>query len=270
MTVLVIFGSKSDEDTYKRICGMLGKEKIRYELRIASAHKTPELVDRIISGKYELVIAGAGLAAHLPGVVASKKTVPVLGVPCKGAYGGLDAFLSIAQMPPGVPVLCVEAENAAKEAKKILAKKDKVAVVGEGKAAENAMKTLEELGIAFEMSETATRSAQSKKAVSEHAQKRRSVSDMGDVAEDAVNIVFVELGKAVDERKELIIYCPVGKAEAEEAVDAMNAARHGLWVGANNGENAAVAAAEILGKDLSEYRKRIAAKVISADEEARR
>ncbi len=243
MTTLVIFGSKSDEDAYRKVCEGMKKEKISYELRIASAHKTPELVDKAINRNYELIIAGAGLAAHLPGVVAAKTTAPVLGVPCKGAYGGLDAFLSIAQMPPGVPVLCVAAENAAKEAKKILAKRDKVAVVDEGKAAEKAMKTLEELGIAFEM---------------------------GDVAEDAVNIVFVELGKAVEERKELIIYCPAGEARAEKAVDAMNAARHGLWVGANNGENAAVAAAEILGKDLREYRKKIAAKVIEADEDVRK
>ncbi len=243
MTVLVIFGSKSDEETYEGVCDGLKKEKISYELRIASAHKTPELIDKIMSKKYDAVIAGAGLAAHLPGVVAAKTTVPVLGVPCKGAYDGLDAFLSIAQMPPGIPVLCVTAENAAKEAKKILGRKDKVAIIGEGKAAEKAMKTLEELGIAFEM---------------------------GDIADDAVNIVFVELGKAVDEGKELIIYCPVGEARAGEAVDAMNAAMHGLWVGANNGENSAVAAAEILGKDLREYRKKLARKVIEADEGSRK
>ncbi len=243
MTVLVLFGSKSDDAAYKLICNGLKKEKIIHELRIASAHKTPEQVEKIISGDYEMVIAGAGLAAHLPGIAAARTAVPVLGVPCKGAYDGLDAFLSIVQMPPGIPVLCVNADNAAKEAKKILEKKDKVAVVGEGKAAEKAMKMLEELGIAFEM---------------------------GDIAEDAVNIVFTELGKAIDERKELIIYCPVGGARAEEAVDAMNAARHGLWVGANNGENAAVAAAEILGKDLREYRKKIAEKVIAADKEERR
>lgn len=243
MTVLVLFGSKSDEYAYKMICSVLKKEGIRHELRIASAHKTPELVEKIISKDYEMVIAGAGLAAHLPGFVAARKSIPVLGVPCKGSYGGLDAFLSIAQMPPGIPVLCVNAENAAKEAKKILDKKGKAAVVGEGKAAEKAVKTLEELGIGFEM---------------------------GDIAEDAVNIVFTELGKAVDERSELVIYCPVGEARAEEATDAMNAAKHGLWVGANNGENAAVAAAEILGEDLGEYRKRIAAKVIAADEEERK
>ncbi len=243
MTVLMLFGSKSDDGTYRKIAEGMKKAGIAYELRIASAHKTPELVDKIVRKNYELVIAGAGLAAHLPGAVASKKTVPVLGVPCEGAYGGLDAFLSIVQMPPGVPVLCVAAGNTAREAKKILDRKDKIAVIGEGKAAEKAMKTLEELGIAFEM---------------------------GDVAEDAINIIFVELGKAVDERNELIIYCPIGEARADEAVDAMNAAKHGLWVGANNGENAAVAAAEILGKNLRNYRKKLAEKVKLADEEARR
>jgi len=243
--VLVIFGSKSDKETYDRIADELKKEGIDFELRIASAHKTPDKVEEIISKDYDLIISGAGLAAHLPGVIAAKKIVPVLGVPCPGAYDGLDAFLSIVQMPPGIPVLEVSAENAAKEAKKILEKKDKVAVIGEGKTAEKAMKTLEELGIAFEM---------------------------GDMAKDAVNIVFTELGKVVDERKELVIYCPAGAARAEEAVDAMNAAKQGLWVGVNRGENAAVAAAEILGKkeELKEYRKKLVEKVVKADEEVKK
>ena len=245
MTVLAIFGSKSDEETYGRVADDLKRLGIDFELRIASAHKTPEMVDEIIRKDYELIIAGAGLAAHLPGVIAAKKIVPVLGVPCPGAYDGLDAFLSITQMPPGIPVLEVNADNAAMEAKKILEKKDKVAVVGEGNAAEKAIATLEELGISFEM---------------------------GDVAEDAVNIVFTELGRAVGERKELIIYCPVGAAGAGEAVDAMNAAKHGLWVGVNRGENAAIAAAEILGKkeEIGNYRKKLAKKIAKADEEAKK
>ncbi|MAG15967.1 hypothetical protein CMO88_02805 [Candidatus Woesearchaeota archaeon] len=243
MTVLVMFGSKSDEETYSKIVEELKKEAIEYELRIASAHKTPELVEEIIKGDYDLIISGAGLAAHLPGVIAAKKMVPVLGVPCKGAYDGLDAFLSIVQMPPGIPVLCVNEDSTAKEAKKILEKSDKVAVVGEGKAAEKAMKTLEEFGIAFEM---------------------------GDIAADATNLVFTEVGKEVEEKEELIIYCPVGESKAEDAVKAMNAAKHGLWVGVNRGENAAIAAAEILGKNIEDYRKKIAEKVIKADEEVKK
>ena len=244
MKALILFASGSDKQTYTRIAEELRKSGTDHDLRIASAHKTPDEVEAIIAKDYGVIISGAGLAAHLSGVIAARKIVPVLGVPCQGAYGGLDAFLSIVQMPPGIPVLEVSAENAAGEAAKILAKKTKVAVIGEGKAAEKAMKTLEEMGIEFEM---------------------------GDFAADAVNVAFTELGKKPEEREELIIYCPTGETKAEDAVRAMEAAEHGLWVGVNRGENAAIAAAEILGKEteLKAYRKKIAAKVLAADAEAR-
>ena len=244
MKVLVLFASKSDEKTYGRIAEELKKSGTDYELRIASAHKTPDQVEEIIAGDYDLIISGAGLAAHLSGVIAARKTVPVLGVPCHGAYGGLDAFLSIVQMPPGIPVLEVSETNAAGEAVKILAKKTKVAVIGEGKAAEKAMKTLEEMGIEFEM---------------------------GDFAPDAVNVAFTELGEKPEAREELVIYCPTGESKPEDGIRAMEAAENGLWVGVNRGENAAIAAAEILGKEpeLKAYRQKAAGKVLEADAEIR-
>ena len=245
MKVLVLFASKSDERAYTRIAEELRESGIEYELRIASAHKTPDHVEEIIGGDYGLIISGAGLAAHLSGVIAAKKTVPVLGVPCQGAYGGLDAFLSIVQMPPGIPVLEVSEANAAGEAAKILAKKTKVAVIGDGKAAEKAMKTLEEMGVEFEM---------------------------GDFAPDAVNIAFTKLGEKPEAREELVIYCPSGESNPEDGVRAMEAAENGLWVGVNRGENAAIAAAEILGKEseLKAYRQKAAGKVLEADAETRR
>jgi 5-(carboxyamino)imidazole ribonucleotide mutase len=241
MKTLVLFASKSDEEVYNKITLDMKELGIDYELRIASAHKTPDKVEEIIKGDYSVIVSGAGLAAHLSGVIAARKTVPVLGVPCDGAYEGLDAFLSIVQMPPGIPVLQVNAENAAKETKKILEKKSKVAIVGEGKAADKAMKTLAEFAIGFEM---------------------------GDIAQDAINIVFTPLGEETSKKDELIIYCPFGESKAEDAIKAMNAAKNGLWVGVNRGENAAVAVAEILGKDLKNYRKKLADKLIKADEEA--
>ncbi|MBI2664514.1 AIR carboxylase family protein [Candidatus Woesearchaeota archaeon] len=244
MKTLVLFASKSDEETYTKISDELQQLGIEHELRIASAHKTPDKVEEIISGNYSLIISGAGLAAHLSGVIAAKKTVPVLGVWCAAAYDGLDSFLSIAQMPPGIPVLAVSKENAAAEAKKIIEnmKNDKVAVTGEGKAADKCAAVLEELGMPFEM---------------------------GNTAADAINIVFTEIGKAAEKKGELIIYCPVGETKAEDAIRAMRAAKHGLWVGVNMGENAAVAAAEIAGRDISDYRRKLAEKVKEADEEVR-
>src|SRR3989338_8954187 len=104
--VLVLFASKGDEKAYKKVLEALDKNKVSYDFRVASAHKTPEDVEHILKKKYRVVIAWAGLAAALPGVVAAKVLCPVIGVPCSGNLGGLDALLSIMQMPPGVPVLC--------------------------------------------------------------------------------------------------------------------------------------------------------------------
>lgn len=98
----------SDSNVYLPIIKKLEKKNVEFDLRIASAHRTPELLHAVLSRKrFDMIIAGAGLAAHLPGVVASKTIAPVVGVPCNGNFEGLDAFLSIVQMPPGIPVLSV-------------------------------------------------------------------------------------------------------------------------------------------------------------------
>ena len=249
MKVLVLFPGKTDEETYSQIISGLEKEGIEYVLRLASAHKSPGLVAEILKDDYDLIISGAGLSAALPGAIASEKTVPVLGVPCPGAYDGLDAFLSIVQMPPGIPVLGVKAENAAKEAKKIIdsmkEKRGKVALSGEGKAAEKAVRTLDEMEIRYEL---------------------------GDLAGDAVNIEIAKAGEEVPERKELVIYCPSGETKAEDAVKAMKAANHGLWVGVNRGENAAIAAAEIMQMShaLARSRKKFEEKCRTQDAEVKK
>ncbi|MBN2454092.1 AIR carboxylase family protein [Candidatus Woesearchaeota archaeon] len=243
MKILVIFGSKSDREVYDRVAKRLEEKGCDYELRIASAHKTPELVDEIMKKDYGGIIAGAGLAAHLPGVVASKKLCPVIGVPCTGAYDGLDAFLSIVQMPPGIPVLSVgvnNAEGAAEAAAKILKGFSEVNIVGEEKA-EKVARVLGELGVKF---------------------KKGSGFE-----KDKVNLALVKLGEKAEEREELIIYCPVGDTTAKDALKSAEAAGSGLWVGVNAAENAAVAAAEIIGGKLDDYREKIAKKVIDADME---
>src|SRR3989338_11489606 len=94
---LIIFGPKTDEKVYNEIAKVLKKEKVDFELRVSSAHKTPKDVEKTLQNDYAVVIAGAGLAAHLPGVVAAKVISPVIGVPCGGNYQGLDALLAIAQ-----------------------------------------------------------------------------------------------------------------------------------------------------------------------------
>jgi len=122
--VAVIMGSKSDQKIADKVTNKLDGLKISYEVKILSAHRNPdELAKYVKSSNVEIFIAIAGLAAHLPGVIASITTKPVIGVPVSSKIGGLDALLSIVQMPKGVPVACVgidNGENAAILAHRIL------------------------------------------------------------------------------------------------------------------------------------------------------
>lgn len=109
MDVSVIMGSISDWETMKETCAILDEFGVSYEKKIISAHRTPELMFAFSEGARELglkiIIAGAGGAAHLPGMVASKTTLPVIGVPVQSkALNGIDSLLSIVQMPGGIPV----------------------------------------------------------------------------------------------------------------------------------------------------------------------
>ncbi|AMA74233.1 MULTISPECIES: 5-(carboxyamino)imidazole ribonucleotide mutase [Aneurinibacillus] len=108
----VIMGSTSDWDTMQEACAILEKLKIPYEKKVVSAHRTPDLMfeyaEKAEERGLEVIIAGAGGAAHLPGMVASKTALPVIGVPVKSStLNGLDSLLSIVQMPGGVPVATV-------------------------------------------------------------------------------------------------------------------------------------------------------------------
>jgi 5-(carboxyamino)imidazole ribonucleotide mutase len=122
--VSIVLGSKSDLEIAKRAEQTLGSLGVTYETQVLSAHRNhKELDEYIASSKAKVFIAIAGLAAHLPGYIASRTDRPVIGVPVNKALGGLDALLSIVQMPRGVPVCSVgidAAENAAYLAKRIL------------------------------------------------------------------------------------------------------------------------------------------------------
>jgi 5-(carboxyamino)imidazole ribonucleotide mutase len=107
--VAIIMGSKSDWDVMSHSAEMLSNLGIQYEAKVISAHRTPDLLDeycaKIQEKEIKVIIAGAGLAAALPGVIAAKTTIPVVGVPLVvGSLDGLDALMSIVQMPPGIPV----------------------------------------------------------------------------------------------------------------------------------------------------------------------
>lgn len=130
----VIMGSKSDWDTMKHACEVLEELGVPYEKQVVSAHRTPDAMFEYAETAEErglkVIIAGAGGAAHLPGMVASKTALPVIGVPVKSsALSGLDSLLSIVQMPGGVPVATMAigkagATNAGLMAAQILALED--------------------------------------------------------------------------------------------------------------------------------------------------
>lgn len=128
----IVLGSYSDVDRIKKAMDRLDAMEVPYEMRVASAHRTPEaLVEWLSAAEAKgigVIIAGAGAAAHLPGVVASKTLLPVIGIPLNASpLAGTDALYSIVQMPPGIPVATVgidSAENAVILAMQILGVSD--------------------------------------------------------------------------------------------------------------------------------------------------
>ena len=124
-------GSTSDLPVMEKACKLLDDLQVPFEVNALSAHRTPDAVEQFARSAQErglrVIIAGAGMAAALPGVIAASTTLPVIGVPIKGMLDGLDALLSIVQMPPGIPVATVGvngAQNAAILAVEMLALAD--------------------------------------------------------------------------------------------------------------------------------------------------
>lgn len=116
MKVAIFFGSKSDTEIMRGAARALKEFDIEYKAFILSAHRVPEKLTETLKevekDGCEVIIAGAGLAAHLPGVIASQTLLPVIGVPIKGAIEGLDALYSIVQMPKSIPVATVGINNS--------------------------------------------------------------------------------------------------------------------------------------------------------------
>ncbi|MCH4018862.1 MAG: 5-(carboxyamino)imidazole ribonucleotide mutase [Prevotella sp.] len=114
--ISIIMGSTSDLPIMEKACQWLESYQIPFEVNALSAHRTPEAVEIFAKGAkargIKVIIAGAGMAAALPGVIAASTPLPVIGVPIKGMLDGLDAMLSIIQMPPGIPVATVGVNGA--------------------------------------------------------------------------------------------------------------------------------------------------------------
>ncbi|MBQ8866723.1 MAG: 5-(carboxyamino)imidazole ribonucleotide mutase [Bacteroidaceae bacterium] len=129
--VSIIMGSTSDLPVMEKAAKLLDEMQVPFEMNALSAHRTPEAVEQFAKQAKErgiqVIIAAAGMAAHLPGVIAASTTVPVIGVPIKSTLEGMDALLAIVQMPPGIPVATVginAAMNAAILAVQMLALAD--------------------------------------------------------------------------------------------------------------------------------------------------
>lgn len=109
--ISIIMGSTSDLPVMEKAAAFLNEMEIPFEMNALSAHRTPEAVESFAKGAKEkgikVIIAAAGMAAHLPGVIASMTTLPVIGVPINSSLDGMDALLAIVQMPPGIPVATV-------------------------------------------------------------------------------------------------------------------------------------------------------------------
>jgi 5-(carboxyamino)imidazole ribonucleotide mutase len=122
MKVAIIFGSQSDKPIVKKAADVFREMGVDFSAHVLSAHRVPELLSETLKSLEaegtEVIIAAAGLAAHLPGVIASQTLIPVIGLPISsGGLGGLDALLSIVQMPKPIPVATVGVDNAANAAR---------------------------------------------------------------------------------------------------------------------------------------------------------
>ncbi len=114
--VSIIMGSTSDMPVMEKAAKFFDEMEIPFEINALSAHRTPEKVEEFAKGAHErgikVIIAGAGMAAHLPGVISSMTAIPVIGVPINASLDGMDALLAIVQMPPGIPVATVGINGA--------------------------------------------------------------------------------------------------------------------------------------------------------------
>ena len=157
--ISIIMGSTSDLPVMEKACKWLNDNEIPFEVNALSAHRTPEAVETFARNAKQrgikVIIAAAGMAAALPGVIAASTPLPVIGVPLKGMLDGLDAMLSIIQMPPGIPVATVgvnAAQNAAILATEMIALSDEAVAAkidawkaGLGKKIEKANEDLKEV-----------------------------------------------------------------------------------------------------------------------------
>ncbi|MCX6799429.1 MAG: 5-(carboxyamino)imidazole ribonucleotide mutase [Candidatus Diapherotrites archaeon] len=263
--VLVVFGSDSDKAVYEKIMSGLRDRKISAGLRICSAHRTPEALDKIVlETDAKIIVAGAGLSAALPGVIASKTIKPVIGVPVGSNYSGLDALLSIAQMPPGFPVIAApvdDADTVVNSVEFALQQRFTVKLAG-GKfnklvkeKIDKAAEAAREIGVGFEYI---------KEVTPDNFKPKQEI---------LVNVVEFGLFSPPKMQESLVLNVPVlQESTSAEALEFLEKSQCSLWVGLNRIDNALIAAAQLLNihsgsftEKLLQYRAALRAKAAEAD-----
>jgi 5-(carboxyamino)imidazole ribonucleotide mutase len=240
MKIFVVFGSTSDETTAKPICEAL-KPGFDVEYQVISAHRDLEkLQHKMSEWKGDAVIAGAGLAAALPGVVAAMTKVPVFGVPVNAQFGGLDSLASIAQMPPGVPVMTCGPDRGDAIVSFLKAYKSARANFAHAHFVAHDKKLLSHPDLLAEIEKA--------KTLGKERGVEVSVSDTE--ARDAFNIFFTTgPGDVADGLRLHVPFMP--KAEAQKPENYLPvlewAKKGGLWLGVNNTRNAVASVARLAG-----------------------
>lgn len=261
MKILVVFGSKSDANIYEPLKARLLNEGHEVDFRILSVHRSPEALDRELAGSdAQAVIAGAGLAAHLPGILASKLLIPVFGIPCSAALGGVDAYFAISQMPFGIPVLAVAPDQylAAVDAVSRVSRLDlKYNFQGFHIVMERNKKNLPHFQLMLERAEK----------IADKVKIEMKISDRA--LENALNICLVDIHEndpeaplpfpmAAKNSDEVRIYVPVLQEQAYRdiysSVSVMRRVQSvpgGLWMGLNNIGNAMLAVLQLANEDAA-------------------
>jgi len=256
--VFVAFGSGSDKSVYEPLLAKFKNAGISYEFKVSSAHKTPkELKSDLIDTNASIFVAGAGLSAALPGVIASEQVKPVVGLPCDGAFQGIDSFLSSTQMPPDIPVIGVGVGNTSAAVtlcsnylhgmnEIVLVKKTKGL---EKKYFEKCKKFMEENKIPFTI---------------ENSSKEENHS--------RVFIEFNELGTTFKDNRNIVIRCLVTeKSTLKDSIQFFESLQESYSVALNSYKNAAIAALELINLKrehsnlLVEMRKKAAQKVLDSN-----
>ncbi len=243
MRVTTVFGSASDAPVYDALAEACRKSGHQVSVRVCSAHRTPERLPKVIAEDPHVFIAGAGLAAHLPGAMAAHTLTPVIGVPVASNCEGFDSWVAIVQMPPGIPVLavCPDVAAASVTITNFLRPFDHVVLEGDtGKVFDKAKMIMENLRIPTS-------------------------------GNTPLTICCTKTG---EEKADIKVPISPG-IHVQELIEWFNRAKSGgLYVGLNRGENGMLAAAQTIARFTSnnslklrlvEYRKKEAQKIIEAD-----